>query len=73
MRSTLRKAIVVTALVFTAALSTAAIPFEEDHPFWNCAIMGNHICGELVNGEWFNNHYDAHGEYLFTTPQNRKG
>lgn len=121
MRSTLRKAIVVTALAFTAALAVpttaSAAPIvpcdsdfdcfeknpdiqsgytdkfrgpeyrdfvfidgrfthiEEDHPLWDCTTMGNLTCGEYdwISGEWFNNHFDANGEYLYSTPQNRKG
>jgi hypothetical protein len=119
MRNTLRKAIAVVALVFTAALTVPAtaianpiVPCDSDFdcfeknpdiisgytdkfrgpafenyafvngkfirltdesPLWDCTTMGNHICGELVNGEWMNNHFDANGEYMFTTSQNRKG
>jgi hypothetical protein len=24
------------------------IGYEEDSPFWNCATMGNHICGPMA-------------------------
>ena len=47
------------------------VRIEEDDPRWNCQTMGNHICDELVNGEWMLNHFSPYGthEYLYSTPR----
>ena len=38
---------VVIAAMAAALAMTIAQPPLEDEPGWNCATMGNHICGEV--------------------------
>lgn len=38
-------AVAFAAIAF-ATPPTQAQPCQEDQPCWNCATMGNHICGD---------------------------
>jgi hypothetical protein len=48
-----------------------AVHIQEDDARWDCTTMGNRSCGEFdpVNGIWMLNHFDAFGEYTYSTPR----
>lgn len=41
----LAAALAITGALFAVALTGPEIRIEEDDPRWNCATMGNRICG----------------------------
>jgi hypothetical protein len=65
--------IVLSLAVLGATAPAGAEMIHEDDPRWNCATMGNHVCGHLYDAEIAAERLQTHAQVCAPVPTAQEG